>query len=74
VRGKVSATWRQVGRVLHLEVQVPVGSTAEVHVPSEQQTDVTAVPAPYAGEAVWADGYTIYTVPSGHWSFTSRTA
>ncbi|MGC4942041.1 family 78 glycoside hydrolase catalytic domain [Kribbella sp. DT2] len=74
VRGRVSASWRQVGRVLHVEVQVPVGSTAEVHVPSEQPTDVTAVPAPYAGEPVWADGYTIYTVPSGHWSFTSRTA
>ncbi|GAA1510921.1 family 78 glycoside hydrolase catalytic domain [Kribbella lupini] len=74
VRGKVSATWRQVGRVLHVEVQVPVGSTAEVHLPSEEAADVTAVPAPYAGEPVWADGYTIYTVPSGHWSFTSRTA
>nr|WP_273482696.1 family 78 glycoside hydrolase catalytic domain [Kribbella italica] len=74
VRGRVSATWRQVGRVLHVEVQVPVGSTAEVHVPSEQPTDVTAVPAPYAGEPVWTDGYAIYTVPSGHWSFTSRTA
>ncbi|MEV6285076.1 family 78 glycoside hydrolase catalytic domain [Kribbella sp. NPDC051770] len=74
VRGRVSTAWRQVGRVLHIEIQVPVGSTAEVHLPAEQVTDVTAVPAPYAGEPVWADGYAVYTVPSGHWSFTSRTA
>ncbi|WP_432948976.1 family 78 glycoside hydrolase catalytic domain [Kribbella sp. CA-253562] len=74
VRGRVSASWRLVGRVLHLEVQVPVGSTAEVHVPAEDQTDVTVVPAPYAAEPVQEDGYLVYTVSSGHWSFTSRTA
>ena len=72
VRGRVAASWRQVGRVLHLEVQLPVGSTAEIHVPSSATSDVTAVPAPYAGEPRYEGGYTIYTVPSGH--CTSRTA
>ncbi|QNE21904.1 Bacterial alpha-L-rhamnosidase [Kribbella qitaiheensis] len=74
VRGRVSVSWRRTGRVFHLEVQVPVGSTATVHVPSAAGTDVTAVPAPYAGEADHQDGYSIYTVGSGHWSFTSRTS
>ena len=65
VRGRVAVSWRRVGRVFQLEVQVPVGSTAEVHVPSAAVSDVTAVPAPFAGEPVFADGYTVYTVPSG---------
>lgn len=74
VRGRVSVAWRQVGRVLQLEVQVPVGATAEVHVPAEVASDVTVVPAPYAGEPVDRDGYCVFTVPSGHWNFTSRTS
>ncbi|GAA1583180.1 hypothetical protein GCM10009789_41240 [Kribbella sancticallisti] len=74
VRGRVAVSWRRIGRVFQLEVQVPVGATAEVHVPSAAAGDVTAVPAPYAGEPVYADGYTVYTVPSGHWNFTSRTS
>ncbi len=50
VRGRVSVMWRRIGRVFHLEVQVPVGSTATIHVPSAGE--VTAVPAPYAGDAI----------------------
>jgi alpha-L-rhamnosidase len=74
VRGRVSVSWRRIGRVFQLEVQVPVGATAEVHVPAVAATDVSAVPAPYAGEPVYRDGYCVYTVPSGHWNFTSRTS
>ncbi|GAA1642080.1 hypothetical protein GCM10009744_35040 [Kribbella alba] len=72
VRGRVAVSWRRVGRVFELDVQVPVGSTASIHVPSSAVTEVAAVPAPYAGEPVQQDGYTIYTVGSGHWHFTSR--
>ncbi|WBQ02820.1 alpha-L-rhamnosidase [Kribbella sp. CA-293567] len=74
VRGRVSVSWRRVGRVFQLEVQVPVGATAEVHVPSDAATDVTVVPAPYAPEPEHVDGYCVFTVPSGHWNFTSRTS
>jgi alpha-L-rhamnosidase len=74
IRGRVSVTWKQVSRVLSLGVQVPVGTTAEVHIPSAAVSDVTAVPAPFAGEASYEDGYTIYTVPAGLWTFTSRSA
>jgi alpha-L-rhamnosidase len=53
VCGRVAASWRQNGRVLELEVRIPVGATAEVHVPVEQAADVTAVPGPYAGTPRW---------------------
>jgi alpha-L-rhamnosidase len=74
IRGRVSVAWKQVSRVLSLDVQVPVGTTAEVHIPSAAASDVTVVPAPFAAEATYADGYTIYTVPAGLWTFTSRSA
>ena len=74
IRGRVVASWRRVGRVLHLEVQVPVGSIASIEVPSAASADVSAVPAPYAGEPVHENGYTIYTVGAGHWHFTSRSS
>jgi alpha-L-rhamnosidase len=74
VRGRVSVSWRRVGRVFQLEVQVPIGATAEVHVPSETGSDVSVVPAPYAPEPVHEDGYCVFIVPSGHWNFTSRTS
>jgi alpha-L-rhamnosidase len=74
VRGRVEASWRQNARVLQLEVRIPVGATAEVHVPGDQAADVTAVPAPYAGTPRYEDGYAIYTVGSGQWHFISRSA
>ncbi len=74
IRGRVTVTWKRVSRVLSLDVQVPVGTTAEVHVPSAAASDVTAVPAPYVGEPSYEDGYTVYTVPAGLWNFTSRSA
>ncbi|MFI6679202.1 family 78 glycoside hydrolase catalytic domain [Kribbella sp. NPDC050470] len=74
IRGRVSVAWKQVSRVLSLDVQVPVGTTAEVHVPSASASDVSAVPAPFVGEPSYEDGYTVYTVPAGLWTFTSRSA
>ncbi|GAA1583316.1 hypothetical protein GCM10009804_44740 [Kribbella hippodromi] len=74
IRGRVTVSWMKTSRVLSLEVQVPVGTTAEVHVPSAAAADVTAVPHAFAGEPTYADGYTIYTVPAGQWHFTSRSA
>ncbi|MET7281359.1 family 78 glycoside hydrolase catalytic domain [Kribbella sp. NPDC005582] len=74
IRGRVSVRWRRVSRVFTLDVQVPVGMTASVHVPSESAADVAAVPQSLAGEATYEDGYTIYTVGAGIWNFTSRSA
>ncbi|MFC0626085.1 family 78 glycoside hydrolase catalytic domain [Kribbella deserti] len=74
VRGRVAASWRQTGRVLHLEAQIPVGATAEIHVPAARAADVSVVPAPYAGPPRYEAGYAIYTVGSGHWHFVTRSA
>jgi alpha-L-rhamnosidase len=74
IRGTAAVSWKQRSRVFALEIQVPVGTTAEVHVPSAGASDVTAVPTPLAGEASYVDGYTVYTVGAGQWSFTSRSA
>ncbi|WP_350277314.1 family 78 glycoside hydrolase catalytic domain [Kribbella sp. HUAS MG21] len=74
IRGRVAVSWKRAGRVLSLDVQVPVGTTAEVHVPSARVADVDAVPRPFAGEPSYADGYTVYTVGAGQWAFTSRSA
>jgi alpha-L-rhamnosidase len=74
VRGRVAVAWKKRSRVFTLDIQVPIGTTAEVHVPSAAASEVTAVPAPLAGEATYQDGYTIFTVPAGQWSFTGRSA
>ncbi|NIK60744.1 family 78 glycoside hydrolase catalytic domain [Kribbella shirazensis] len=74
IRGRVAVSWKQTGRVLSLDVQVPVGTTAEVHVPSARAADVDAVPRSFAGESSYVDGYTVYTVGAGQWAFTSRSA
>lgn len=74
VRGRVSVGWKKRSRVLSLDVVVPVGVTAEVHVPCSGAGDVSAVPGPYAGEPTYADGWAVYTVGAGQWAFTSRSA
>jgi alpha-L-rhamnosidase len=74
IRGRVAVAWKKTGRVLSLDVQVPVGTTAEVHVPSARAADVDAVPQSFAGPATYDEGYTIYTVGAGQWAFTSRSA
>ncbi|MFJ6186293.1 alpha-L-rhamnosidase C-terminal domain-containing protein [Streptomyces sp. NPDC092295] len=42
VRGEVSVAWAAAGGVFRLRVKVPVGSTAEVHVPAPDRAEVTA--------------------------------
>ncbi|MEV5963501.1 family 78 glycoside hydrolase catalytic domain [Kribbella sp. NPDC051952] len=74
VRGRVAVAWKKRSRVFTLDIQIPIGTTAEVHVPSTAASEVTAVPASLAGEATYQDGYTIFTVPAGQWSFTGRSA
>jgi alpha-L-rhamnosidase len=69
VRGRAAAGWALVGDTLRLTVDVPVGSTAEVHVPG------TAVTAPHAADLVRTEpGFTVYEVPSGQWRFTGPAA
>ncbi|WP_037855049.1 family 78 glycoside hydrolase catalytic domain [Streptomyces sp. NRRL S-340] len=65
--GLARTAWQRDGDRFRLSVDVPAGSTAEIHVPSAagRQADAPAgarPPRPAAGEAV-------YHVGSGHWEF-----
>lgn len=76
VRGEVAAGWQQQGARLTLRVTVPLGCTAEVHVPARAAGDVQAVselPAT-SSEPVLLDGFVRITVGGGRWTFTSRSA
>lgn len=53
VRGTVSSSWTRTGEVLRLEVTIPLGSTAEVHVPKLGLGNITVEES---GRAVWKDG------------------
>jgi alpha-L-rhamnosidase len=67
--GQVSAAWRRTGKTLELTVQIPVGATAQILVPTAPggtvHTQGGAIPTGTT------DGYTTYTVSSGHYTFRS---
>jgi alpha-L-rhamnosidase len=77
VRGRVQSKWQRQGKILTLEVEVPVGAEAEVHVPSAGAGDVfeSGVPAAkalgvkYLGRHAQAE---VYCVGSGVYRFSSR--
>ncbi|MFC8096774.1 alpha-L-rhamnosidase C-terminal domain-containing protein [Streptomyces sp. NPDC057301] len=71
VRGEVSVAWDLDDGKLRLRVTVPVGSTAEVHVPAPDKARVTAHDE--AKRTRLDNGFAVYRVPQGHWEFTSRT-
>ena len=76
VRGRVQSKWQRHGKTLTLEVEVPVGAEAEVHVPSASAGDVfeSGVPAAkalgvkYLGKHAHAE---VYCVGSGVYRFST---
>jgi alpha-L-rhamnosidase len=77
VRGRVQSKWQRQGKTLTLEVEVPVGAEAEVHVPATGAGDVTesgipAAKAPgvkYLGKHGQAE---VYCVGNGVYRFITR--
>ena len=70
VRGTASVGWLLVGSEVRLAVEVPIGSTAEVHVPAASRAAVKARPG-----AVFVrtePGFAVHRVPSGRWQFTAK--
>jgi len=53
IRGRVSSTWQRTPGHTRLEVTVPVGSTAEIHLPTLRIQDVTVEES---GRPVWKEG------------------
>lgn len=69
VRGTAGVAWSQTAAGFTLEVRVPVGAIAEVHVPAAGRGQVTA---PDGARHLRTDGgFVIYRVPHGTWRFTS---
>jgi alpha-L-rhamnosidase len=77
VRGRVQSKWQRQGKTFTLEVEVPVGAEAEVHVPAAGAGDVfeSGVPAAkalgvkYLGKHAQAE---VYCVGSGVYRFNTR--
>lgn len=68
VRGEAAVSWSRLGRELRLSVRVPVGSTAEVHVPGKAR-DLVA--APKGAEFLRSDpAFVVFRVGHGEWAFT----
>ncbi|MEV4199898.1 family 78 glycoside hydrolase catalytic domain [Micromonospora globbae] len=74
VRGRASSAWRVRDGEFVLTVQVPVGATAEVHVPAARAGDVEASPGGLVQSRRMVDGYLVHTVGAGTWRFVSTSA
>ncbi|MFC9430915.1 family 78 glycoside hydrolase catalytic domain [Streptomyces sp. NPDC056987] len=70
VRGEASVAWSAIGTTLRLSVRVPVGATAEIHVPAATRDQVTA-PAG-AAYARTEPGFVVYRAGQGAWEFVRR--
>jgi alpha-L-rhamnosidase len=73
VRGRVATTWQRAHGIFSLTVEVPVGATAEVHVPARSERDVWALPGGPVLARRMEPGYLVHTVGSGTWKFVSRS-
>ncbi|MFD5074100.1 family 78 glycoside hydrolase catalytic domain [Streptomyces sp. NPDC058371] len=71
VRGEAAVAWSVVDSALRLSVRVPVGATAEVHVPARARSAVTAPDG--AVFVRTAPGFIVYEAPHGSWEFVARS-
>jgi alpha-L-rhamnosidase len=72
VRGPVSSSWKRNAQRLQLKVEIPVNAIAEVHVPADDARNVTASPRSATELIGEADGYAIFSVGSGSYTFVSH--
>jgi alpha-L-rhamnosidase len=77
VRGPVASAWRVEGETLALDVEIPVGATATVHVPAADAGRVTEGGRPAAeAEGVTflreEGGAAVYRVGAGRYAFVSK--
>ncbi|MER6442712.1 family 78 glycoside hydrolase catalytic domain [Streptomyces sp. NPDC001185] len=71
VRGRIATSWTNTDGRITLDVTVPVGSTATIHVPhlGQSHVDVRATSGALPQNSSSYDE-TVYTVGSGHWKFS----
>jgi len=75
--GRVSTRWELADDVLRLDVVVPPGATATVHVPTTDPDSVRESNCPIAEQDVIlllppSDNAVVCQLPSGHYAFTAR--
>lgn len=70
VRGRIASSWTNDDDRTILDVTVPVGSTATVHVPHLGRTHVGVQATSGARPQHGGHDETVYTVGSGRWRFT----
>jgi alpha-L-rhamnosidase len=69
VRGTAGVAWSQQGAVFRMDVRVPVGAVADVHVPRAGRDEVRA---PDGARRLRSEsGFAVYRVAHGTWRFTS---
>lgn len=77
IRGKIATSWKRDGNRLLLDVTVPAGTTATVHVPAKDAAAVTESNQP-AGQAPgvkflrMAGGCAVYEIGSGEYRFAAN--
>ena len=77
IHGWIDSEWRLEGNSLHLNVRIPVNTTATVFVPARDAGTVTES-GKSAGEAEGVefvrveDGEAVYHITSGHYTFVSK--
>lgn len=70
VRGPAAVSWSRIEGRLRLTVRVPVGSTADVHVPAGGRS---AADAPQGADLLRTEpDFVVYRVPHGTWEFTGQ--
>ncbi|WP_308202821.1 family 78 glycoside hydrolase catalytic domain [Crossiella sp. SN42] len=69
VRGRAAVSWETTQTGLTLTATVPVGATAEIHVPAAPAHQVTAPPGAVTLPPI--PGHAPYRVGSGTWTFTT---
>ncbi|HUI10828.1 MAG TPA: family 78 glycoside hydrolase catalytic domain [Bacteroidota bacterium] len=77
VRGRVQSRWQRQGKTLSLDVEVPVGAEAEVHVPAADarrvfESGVPAAKAPMVNYLGAKDQAQVFLVGSGVYRFSAR--
>ena len=76
VRGTISSNWRKRNGRLHLDIEIPVNSQAEVFIPVEKGKKILEGGKPVGNTTPGVmflrkeDGLMVYRVGSGRYSFT----
>jgi len=68
IRGEIICNWEKTGEEIRLNIQIPVGATAILHLPLLEKQDVLESGNPVEGE----EGKPVFNLVSGSYLFTIR--